>query len=290
VFLDKELRRIAPEVPGGSLVADHLVQVHRKSGEIRWVLVHIEVQSQKVSDFARRMLQYHLRILQRHENRPVCSLAILGDPGADWRPEAHDQALWGTRLRFEFPVVKLFDYRGRLSELERSCNPFALLVAATLHVHVTSPKDPRRRKAKLRLVTGLYDAGLCANEIRAFFRLVDWVMTLSDEQKELFEHELADYERSHNMPYITSIERSAMAKGLEQGREQGREEGRQLGREEALRAAISRLLETRFGKVPDEVAAWLDTLDQAERLLELVTAAATAETLQAWRAEAQASS
>jgi hypothetical protein len=29
VFLDKELRRIAPEVPGGSLVADHLVQVHR---------------------------------------------------------------------------------------------------------------------------------------------------------------------------------------------------------------------------------------------------------------------
>jgi predicted transposase YdaD len=107
-------------------------------------------------------------------------------------------------------------------------------------------------------------------------------MTLSDEQKELFEHELADYERSHKMPYITSIERSAMAKG--------REEGRQLGREEALRAAISRLLETRFGKVPDEVAAWLDTLDQAERLLELVTVAATAETLQAWRAFAEAPS
>ncbi|NJL04036.1 MAG: hypothetical protein HC911_03780 [Chloroflexaceae bacterium] len=34
------------------------------------------------------------------------------------------------------------------------------------------------------------------------------------------------------MPYITSVERLAIQKGLQQGREQGREQGLQQGREE----------------------------------------------------------
>lgn len=61
------------------------------------------------------------------------------------------------------------------------------------------------------------------------------------------------------MPYITSVERI----GLERGREEGREQGRDEGRREALR----RVVEARFGVVPQALeqrfaAADRATLDQ----------------------------
>jgi hypothetical protein len=46
---------------GKQVRLDKLVQVWRKNGEEAWVLVHIEVQSQKETGFAERMYLYHLR-------------------------------------------------------------------------------------------------------------------------------------------------------------------------------------------------------------------------------------
>jgi hypothetical protein len=37
----------------------------------------------------------------------------------------------------EFPVVKLLDYESRLDELEKSDNPFAIVVAAHLKTQAT---------------------------------------------------------------------------------------------------------------------------------------------------------
>ena len=108
-MLDKELEQIAPESEQGRRVVDKLVKVWRKSGESEWVLVHVEVQSQPATDFARRMFIYNYRLFDRY-NRTVASFAILGDNRPAWRPDRFSYELWGTEMGLRFAVAKLLDY------------------------------------------------------------------------------------------------------------------------------------------------------------------------------------
>ncbi|MBS2037347.1 hypothetical protein JST97_20330 [bacterium] len=54
------------------------MRVCRQSGEPELVLLHIEIQSQKDTEFPKRLLLYHTRIGDRFKQK-VCSLVILGD-------------------------------------------------------------------------------------------------------------------------------------------------------------------------------------------------------------------
>lgn len=72
-------------------------------------------------------------------------------------------------------------------------------------------------------------------------------------------------------PYITSVERQGIQKGIQQGIEQGIEQGFQQGETTLLQ----KLLQRRFGPLPDWVAPRLATASPtqlehwAERLLEV---------------------
>ena len=84
--LDKELQKVVRNSELGKRVADKLVKVWLKDGEESWILVHVEIQSQKESDFAKRMYVYNYRIFDKH-NHSVVSLAILGDEHPSWKPD-----------------------------------------------------------------------------------------------------------------------------------------------------------------------------------------------------------
>lgn len=53
--LEKELQQIAPASESGSRVADKLFQVWLQDNREVWILIHIEIQSQEESDFAKRI-------------------------------------------------------------------------------------------------------------------------------------------------------------------------------------------------------------------------------------------
>src|SRR6266446_4255045 len=74
VFLDKELQKILPKAARGRLYVDKLVKVWRKDGREAWVLIHVEVQTQREADFPKRMYGYNTRIADR-DHRAVLSLA-----------------------------------------------------------------------------------------------------------------------------------------------------------------------------------------------------------------------
>jgi len=84
------------------------VKVWLKSGGEAWTPVHVGVQAQKESAFPFRMFVYHYRILDRY-NRQVVSLAVPADDNKDWRPDQHTHELWGCKVRFRYPVIKLPD-------------------------------------------------------------------------------------------------------------------------------------------------------------------------------------
>ena len=80
-FVDTELQQITQDAALGRQLADKLVQVWQRDGKEAWVLVHIKVQHQHETAFARRMLRYFYRLLEQY-NRQVVSQAVLGDARA----------------------------------------------------------------------------------------------------------------------------------------------------------------------------------------------------------------
>lgn len=176
-FLDKELQQVARDAELGRRLVDKLVKIWRTGGEEAWILIHVEVQSQEESGFARRMFVYHYRIFDRYK-RIVVSLAVLGDERSSWRPSQFGYQLWGCEVGFKFPVVKLLDYKQQWSALEASRNPFATVVMAHLKAIETRDDRLRRKEWKLALIRRLYEQRLKREDIINLFQFIDWVMSL----------------------------------------------------------------------------------------------------------------
>jgi Putative transposase, YhgA-like len=274
--LDKELQQAMREGELGLRLADKLFRVYRKDGQEAWVLIHIEVQNQPDVEFAERMYVYNYRIYDNY-HRPVVSLAVLGDDRPQWRPNVFRYELWGCTVLLEFPVVKLLDYAPDLASLEADANPFGLVVIAHLQTAATRKDATTRKHWKTRVVKGLFDRGLQAEEIRQLFRLIDWMMELPKELENQFSEEIRLYQEEKKMPYVTSIERLALEKGLEQGRQEGRREGRREGRQEGrqegeakgLREGIALALEIKFGAAGLELVPAIEKLENLTALRDL---------------------
>jgi hypothetical protein len=213
-FLDTQLQQVVRDAELGKRLADKLVKVWKLNGEETWVLIHIEIQSQEESNFSERMFVYYYRLRDRY-NVPVVSLAILGDERETWRPQPWEAQLWGCSVRFEFPTIKLLDYRTRWEELESSRNPFAIAVMAHLKTKETRNDADTRKEWKFRLTRRLYEQGYEREDILNLFRFIDWMLELPAGLKQAFRDELEQYEREKQMPYVTSIEQM----GIEQERQ-----------------------------------------------------------------------
>ena len=266
--LDTELQQVVRDAALGTRLADKLMKVWRRDGIEQMVLLHTEIQGDRDTDFPKRMYVYNYRLFDRYD-RPVVSLAVLGDSSARWRPTRYEYHLWGCRVGIAFLVVKLRDYRERWAELEASDNPFATVVMAHLQNRATRRDPEGWLQGKLLLVRRLYERGYARQDILELFRFIDWVLTLPLGLERRFQVELTQFEAERQMPYITSIERMGREQGLQQGLQQG----------EVL--MLKRLLTRRFGPLPiwveqrlaqasqQDLDAWADRVLEAQQLGEV---------------------
>ncbi len=254
VTLDKELQQIAPASELGTRTVDKLVEVSLLNGELKWLLIHIEVQSQAVDAFAERMFTYFYRIRDKY-NKPLVSIAVLGDDNRKWRPDCYAEDLFGCSIEFRFPLIKLLDYADDIASLESSQNVFATMVLAHVMTTRTAGVPVDRQQWKLRLMRSLYERGKSSDEIRQMFRVLDWMMDLPPELELQFKVALEQIEEEKKMPYVTSVERLA--------KEEGREEGIQIGQILILQRQLGELpaaIEELNQKSRSELAALLDQL------------------------------
>lgn len=242
---------------------DKLVSVTRKETTATdWVLIHIEVQAQRDTDFARRMFVYHYRLYDRYE-RLVASMAVLSDANRGWRPQQFSHELFDCRVSLDFPVVKLLDYEQDWAALEADPSPFALVVMAQLQSLRTRRNPEERYAAKGQLTRLLYQKGYRRQDILELYRFLDWLMTLPIELEQRFRLDLEQIETEVKMRYVTSIERMAIQKG----------------RQEGMRELLLEALETRFGDIPDETVGRLNDVQDIEILKMLLRQAMLADTL-----------
>lgn len=104
-------------------------------------------------------------------------------------------------------------------------------------------------------------------QIFRLYRFIDYVLKLPKPKALAFKKELEAFEKERQMPYITSTERIAR----EEGRLHGLEQGRSTGQLEEARKAVLKVLEVRFGRLPNmtrEKIVGCDDLSRLERLLQ----------------------
>jgi hypothetical protein len=261
-FLDTELQQLEPDAEIGKRLVDKVAKVWLLNGEEAWVLVHVEVQGQYDSEFAQRMYTYNYRLFDRHQ-KPVISLAVLADEEASWRPSSYGYLLGGCRVSLEFPVAKLLDYEAQWENLEQSTNPFSVVVMAHLKTKATHRNPESRLNWKLSLVRRLFERGYSREDILGLFRFIDWIMVLPEELARSFKAEVRSYEEVQRMRYVTSIERLA--------KEEGIEEGMLL----TNRENVIKILQTRFGVVPEPVVQVINGIENMSMLETLFTSAIT---------------
>ena len=256
--LDKELQQVVREAESGKGFTDKLFQVWLLNGTEVWVLVHVEVQTQVDREFPKRMYRYNYRLFDRYD-RPVISLAVLGDEQVNWRPTAYSYEIGSCRASLEFPTVKLLDYEAQGEELEQSNNPFAIIVMAHLKTKATTGNYQVRERWKWRLVKGLYEKGYTREKIIELFRLIDWMMVLPEALQKQFENQLENYQEERKMPVLSRME----LRGLEKGKLLN------------ARDWVIKALETRFGEVPHPLKDVINQLEDVSQLEQLMKQAIT---------------
>lgn len=264
--LDKELAQIKPDLPGGTLYADKLFKVWLRNGEIKWILIHVEIQGRAGRKFSRRMFVYNYRIGEKYPGADIVSLAVVTETKQPVEGR-YEVTNWGCSLVFKFPIVQLAGYAKRWTELEADSNPFAVAVMAQLKALETRRDNRSRFTWKRQLVLGLYERGYDRQRIVALFKFMDWVMKLPKELEEIIRQKIHDLETGKQMPYVTSIERLGMEEGLRQGMAKGLQQGLQ----EALLSTATLQLSHRLGELSKTVESKLQKLSP-EHLQALVIA------------------
>jgi hypothetical protein len=183
-------------------------------------------------------------------------------------------------VSLEFPVIKLLDYEKEQATLQATPNPFAIVVMAYLQTHKTRQNPKERLQSKLGLVKMLYGRGYSKQDILELFRFIDWVLVLPEELEAEFGEAVVKYEETLKMPYVTSVERLGIKKGLQKGIEKGLQKGIEKGLEKgllqgelkSLREALLEVLHVRFGDLPPSLVVSINAMaDPAalKRLLKL---------------------
>ncbi len=251
-WLDKELSQIIAQAGERNRVVDVLAKVRLLNGEEQWILLHVEIQTGYEVKHAERLASYNAGIMWTFK-RPVVTLAILADLRPNWLPRDYEFQCADFKVRWDFSVCKLLH---RLESDWQNDNRLPVVLARAQIAALRTASDPEGRfDAKWQLIRYLYDAGFSAQEIRPWFRLIDWMMHLRADLERQLKTMVSTYEEALTVPYVTSWERM------------GRIDGRKEGRNEGLATAAGIILSRRCGSVPDGLQERL-----AKQPTELLTA------------------
>ena len=157
-------------------MADQIVKVILKDGAEKWILIHVEVQSENEADFSARMFQYFYRIYDTYEQK-IVAFAIMTSPRESETPEEFSYNYFGTKLHYTYNTCKVFDYDS--NELQQSENLFSKIVLAAKYLHETKDKAKQRYVFKRRLMREIVrNREYSRTSVQAAFHFIDYLLRL----------------------------------------------------------------------------------------------------------------
>ncbi len=104
----------------------------------------------------------------------------------------------------------------------------------------------------------IIERGLDRAKMIRLLRLVDWVMRLPEDLKSEFHRTVREISERKSMPILMNIEIEAMERGIAEGLAEGAAN--------AKRSALLRILELRFGRIPEVLARTVAATNDVARL------------------------
>ncbi len=258
-FLDKEF--FTDTGKGNRREMDVVAQFQTHEGSPEIVLVHVEIERKKSRELPKRMFQYYSMLRQRH-GAPVFPVVVYLSGGREGLvEEEYRESLFGTEvIQFCYKSVRLAkldagEYVGKGTSLsaalaalmDRRKSGDSLLLRASMMQQVVESDRNNAAKFLLQNLIGTYFQ-LSADEKKSFNELL-----LKKEYREVREMELtwADEMRKE---------------GREKGRKEGRQEGRQAGLLAGKRETLLRLLDTKFGPLPEHTLSLVQAMESVDEL------------------------
>jgi hypothetical protein len=175
VSLEQELHEIIQsEIPDSKIrETDKLVKVFLKDGTDRILFIHIEIQSFFEKDFAERMYTYCRLIMRRYNLKFITALAIFTGKKTPRKYNRYEWDCYGTSMTYKYNAYKVATQN--VTDLEKSDNPFALVVLANLLTINTKNEYEKRFQFKRNLYELLKSRGY---NTRMFGRLLTFMRDL----------------------------------------------------------------------------------------------------------------
>ncbi len=179
LFLDKELDEIYPKPQDNQKrYADKLVKVFTKTGEEKWLLIHLEVQGYQDENFTERMYIYFSRIREK-EGKNIMALAILTDDNKDFHPKQYNYQYQDTQLSYRFATFKLLKKSEK--ELNIPNNPFSIVMLTARKALIKNNlSDSKQLIWKMELVRNLQQANYDEEKIRNLLNFIRYYTRLED--------------------------------------------------------------------------------------------------------------
>jgi hypothetical protein len=250
-FVDKEVFANVPE--GKVREADVVARLETRDGKPELVLVHVEVEAEPKSDFPRRMFEYYA-LLRLNYGLPVFPIALYLRRGPLSKVAEYREALFGQELL-------LFRYHSlALARLPAEEYVGASPLGAALSALMSQEKTRDRARHKLSMLEPVVGSGLDEALKYLLVNVIETYFELSGEDAERYRLLVSRKEYRA----VQEVELTWADKLMEKGREKGREEGREVGVIEGKRETILRLLATKFGDLPRDIAAKAEAMSAAE--------------------------
>lgn len=237
-FLDKEMEQICPD---GDIEApkfiDKLAKIHTRPPLEKHLMIHVEVQDQKVPGFEKRMFTYYYRILDRHKH-PIAAIVILTGINSKFKPERYRSRCLDTIVSYDFRIYRIADQQE--DALLNDNNPFAFVVLTVLLAQQFQKqlRKNRNRKSneqieqelfnmKLRLADNLLNRELPLPKQRIMFNfLKHYTPFKTKEYSNLFDNKILSLtNKFDNMYDNMGVEEIIIAQAENRGIKKGERKG-----------------------------------------------------------------
>ena len=128
---------------------------------------------------------------------------------------------------------------------------------AHLKTKATNSNLSAREQWKWNLARLLYERGYNRKEIVDLYKVIDLMMALSEDLQLSFDQKFANYQEERKMPLVTNIERRAIEKTRKETRKQD----------------ITKLLQVRFGDIPENLVTSINQIDDTSFLEQIFVSA-----------------
>jgi predicted transposase YdaD len=201
-------------------------------------LLHIELQSTNDSDMALRMAEYSLRIYRQFKKFPKQIVLYVGEPKLRM-----NSRLTGPDSAFQYTLIDARDLDGAQLLASERIEDNLIAILTKLEDRTVAIRSILER------IAGLEKSA--RRDALAQFLIISGMRTLEETIKE----------EALKMPILNDImDHKVLGPAILQGRREGRQEGLQEGRHAMLR----RILEKRFGQIPEWVEKRLTGLPAAD--------------------------